>query len=153
MKKAQITPLCLFRAVLRLILLRITSQRTVLQPSIPERSTDPTLLAATEGKLTSGDNTTDTWKASRTGLTIPTISSLRAEGASGMRSVEAEISAFLQTKVLTIDNVRKPYDLVRQRKGFGALAEVVWILRPLVYGKLAWSGLRKRHNRCREDRH
>lgn len=53
-----------------------------------------------------------------------------------MRSVEAEISAFLQTKVLTIDNVRKPYDLVRQRKGFGAVAEVVWILRPLIYGEL-----------------
>lgn len=52
-----------------------------------------------------------------------------------MRSVEAEISAFLQTKVLTIDNVRKPYDLVRQRKGLGAFAEVVWILRPLIYGK------------------
>lgn len=124
------------RAILRLILLRLTAQRTVLQPSIPERSTDPSLLAATEAKSPMQESSPDTWKASRTGLQIPTISSLRAEGATGMRSVEAEISAFLQTKVLTIDNVRKPYDLVRQRTGFGAFAEVVWILRPLIYGKL-----------------
>lgn len=128
-----------FRAILRLILLRLTSQRTVLQPSIPERSTDPTLLAATEGKLSVGESTPDTWKATRTGLEIPTISSLRAEGANGMRSVEAEISAFLQTKVLSIDNVREPYDLVRKRKGLGALAEIVWILRPLIYGE--WASL------------
>ncbi|KAK9899753.1 peroxisome membrane protein [Cystobasidium minutum MCA 4210] len=121
------------KAVLRLILLRLTAQRTVLQPSIPERSTDPSLLAATEAKSPSEERVSDTWKATRTGLQIPTISSLRADGASGMRSVEAEISAFLQTKVLTIDNVRKPYDLVRQRKGLGAFAEVVWILRPLIY--------------------
>ena len=123
------------RAVLRLILLRLTAQRTVLQPSIPERSTDPSLLAATEAKSPSVESVSDTWKATRTGLQIPTISSLRADGASGMRSVESEISAFLQTKVLTIDNVRKPYDLVRQRKGLGAFAEMVWILRPLIYGE------------------
>ena len=51
-----------------------------------------------------------------------------------MGRVETEISAFLQKKVLTIDSVRKPYDLVRKRKGLGAAAEVVWILRPLIYG-------------------
>ena len=50
-----------------------------------------------------------------------------------MQRVESEISAFLQKKVLTIDGVRKPYDLVRKRTGLGAIAEVVWILRPLVY--------------------
>lgn len=50
-----------------------------------------------------------------------------------MQRVESEISAFLQKKVLTIDSVRRPYDLVRKRTGLGALAEVVWILRPLVY--------------------
>ena len=103
----------------------------------------------------------DTWRAPRTGFEIPTISSIRetygSSGSSrsglgsgssvgsgggdgfGLMRVESEIQAFLQKKVLSVDSVRKPFDLVRRRRGLGVLAEVVWILRPLVYGELGRS--------------
>lgn len=166
------------KAVLRLLLLRLTSQRTVLQPSIPEREVDPAVLAAslstspqskksTSSSIFSLDDpvkpsstssgtgsSPDTWRAPRTGFEIPTISSIRetygSSGSSGsglglgssasagsdgfgLMRVESEIQAFLQKKVLSVDSVRKPFDLVRRRRGLGVLAEVVWILRPLVY--------------------
>ena len=128
-------PFLPLRAVLRLVLLRLTAQRTVLQPSIPEREIDPSVLAQAEAKKSSVSSESETWKGARTGFELPTIASLRAQAGDGVTRVENEISAFLQKKVLTIDGVRKPYDLVRKRKGLGVIAEVVWILRPLIYGK------------------
>ena len=153
----------------------MTSQRTILQPSIPEREVDPAVLAAsasssnkknasssifplespikpsTTGSGASGSP--DTWRAPRTGFEIPTISSIRetygsSSGAGsdgfGLMRVESEIQAFLQKKVLSVDSVRKPFDLVRRRRGLGVLAELVWILRPLVYGELGRSPLSER---------
>jgi len=134
------------KAILRLILLRLTASRTILQPSIPEREVDPSVLAEAEASKSSSASSHSTkpsaasdltWKATRTGIEIPTISSLRSsvqDGATGgVLRIESEINSFLQKKVLTLDNVRKPYDLVRKRRGLGLIAEVVWILRPLIY--------------------
>lgn len=130
----------------------------MLQPCIPEREIDPAALTGAGISHTNGgkgdllsstitggsdeasySSTPETWKASRTGFEVPTIASIRAAASGGdsgigMQRVESEISAFLQKKVLTIDSVRRPYDLVRKRKGMGAIAEVVWIMRPLIYG-------------------
>lgn len=47
---------------------------------------------------------------------------------------ESQINDYLLSRVLTVNDVRKPEDLVRPlRNRTGYLAEVFWILRPLVY--------------------
>ena len=47
---------------------------------------------------------------------------------------ESQINDYLLSRVLTVNDVRKPEDLVRPlRNRTGRLAEVLWILRPLIY--------------------
>lgn len=47
---------------------------------------------------------------------------------------ESQINDYLLSRVLTVNDVRKPEDLVRPlRKRTGTLAEVIWILRPFIY--------------------
>lgn len=122
----------------------MTHQRTVLQPSIPEREIDPASLPTSTDASTSNDlsdasslSSQDAWHAKRTGVQIPTIASMRSSSDSGtFIRVESEIQSFLQKKVLSLDSVRKPYQLVRKRQGLDAVAEIAWILRPVVYGRL-----------------
>lgn len=84
----------------------------------------------------------DFWKGSRTGHSHPTLASLRPPtldmpllgDATAMGGKEA-VKAFLLSKVLTIEEAKRPEDLVRKAKGLAQIAEVIWILRPLIYGQ------------------
>lgn len=47
---------------------------------------------------------------------------------------ETQINDYLLSRVLSVNDVRKPEDLVRPlREGLGKTAEALWILRPLIY--------------------
>lgn len=47
---------------------------------------------------------------------------------------ETQINDYLLSRVLSVNDVRKPEDLVRPlRDGLGKTAEALWILRPLIY--------------------
>ncbi|SNX84546.1 related to Peroxisomal membrane protein PEX16 [Melanopsichium pennsylvanicum] len=47
---------------------------------------------------------------------------------------ESQINDYLLSRVLTVNDVRKPSDLVRPlRNPTGRLAEIMWILRPFIY--------------------
>lgn len=50
---------------------------------------------------------------------------------------EKEVTDYLLSRTLTPTDVRRPEELVRPTKGgVGKLAEILWILRPLLYGML-----------------
>lgn len=49
---------------------------------------------------------------------------------------EKEVNDYLLSRTLTPNDVRQPQDLVRPLRGtMGNVAEIVWILRPLLYGE------------------
>lgn len=159
------------KTVLRLCLMRVTKGRTGLQPPVPEREVDPSVLdlhrphlvqegeevkvsfnkeGEDEGENTAvggGEEHESYWKGSRTGYTRPTLASIRGETLplsstlladhhhqSSATEAKETVSNYLQTRVLTVENAKRPQDLVRRAKGLGKLAEIIWILRPLIYG-------------------
>lgn len=96
------------------------------------------------------DHDVESWRGARTSKVRPTIASIRGRsqavtlnGANGHRSngharyedTKKDVNAFLYARVLNVEDVKRPEDLVRPLEGVEKAAEVVWILRPLLYGK------------------
>lgn len=84
------------------------------------------------------------WKGARTGYARPTIASLRgardpALGDATARDGKDSVKEYLLTRVLTVEDVKRPQDLVNKAKGLKRLAEIIWILRPLIYGAFPYS--------------
>lgn len=79
------------------------------------------------------------WKGARTGYARPTIASIRGPGEAQVGDATAlkkdSVKDFLMTRVLTVEDVKRPQDLVHKARGTKKLAEVIWILRPLLYGE------------------
>ncbi|KAK4055882.1 hypothetical protein OIO90_003139 [Microbotryomycetes sp. JL221] len=90
------------------------------------------------------------WTGARTGYARHTIASLRGtddvqpgDPTSTMQNSQNSsraagdgkqaIKEFLAKRVLTVEDVKRPQDLVSKARGIKAVAEVIWILRPLVY--------------------
>jgi peroxin-16 len=81
------------------------------------------------------------WTGTRTGVVRPTLASLRKEGGEGSEAAPwANMGTkdagkeYLMNRVLTIEDVKRPQDLVAKAKGVKKLAEIIYILRPLIYG-------------------
>lgn len=136
------------KATLRLALMKTTRGRTGLNPPVPEREIDPSVLDlhrptvvgdppnarisfTGEGEAGPEGGSDEYWTGSRTGLERPTIKGLRGVAGEGD---PASVQQFLKKRVLTVENATRPEDLVGRTKGLGKVAEVIWILRPLVYG-------------------
>ncbi|KAF1990612.1 peroxisomal membrane protein pex16 [Aulographum hederae CBS 113979] len=141
------------KAVCRLILLRLTNSRVILSPPLPEREIDPKQLEeSANGAAESGSEATlvdDTgdgietpeserndetlWTMPRTGLSLPSL----PDGK--------DISSYLLSKVLTADDIKPPKALLHRVSGKGELAEVLYILRPVIYAMALqhWKGDRK----------
>jgi len=87
------------------------------------------------------------WTGAKTGYVRPTLASLRPEDDAlvgdptsnfGSGAQVKDLSKeYLSRKVLTIEDVKRPEDLVEKAKGVKKLAEIIWILRPLIYGELS----------------
>jgi peroxin-16 len=119
------------KAACRLLLLRLTQSRPLLTPPLPEREIDPATLD--EGSGSSGVSScasSDTgspppepasWKMPRTGLELPSLPD------------SGKISQYLLSKVLTAEDVKPPAQLLHRVKGTGYVAEVLYIIRPVVY--------------------
>ncbi|KAK4047405.1 hypothetical protein OIV83_005452 [Microbotryomycetes sp. JL201] len=176
------------KALLRLLLLRTTGGRPLVNPPISEREFDPSVLelhkphlvdssSSSLGKKLSfeptgsnprsaadvllrrdGEHAVDGladreedvhkeyWTGARTGFARHTIASLRGPDDvqpgdatslfnSGGRAGDGKqaIKEYLARRVLTVEDVKRPQDLVSKARGLKAAAEVIWILRPLVY--------------------
>ncbi|KAJ5199583.1 Peroxisome membrane protein Pex16 [Penicillium cf. griseofulvum] len=126
------------KAVCRLLLLRLTNSRPLVSPPLPEREVDP---RTTEEEEPQSDwNGMDTpvserssdlsWTMPRTGLSLPSLPDVN------------DVSNYLISKVLTADDIKPPKALLHRATGQGQLAEVLYILRPVVYAMAMqkWSG-------------
>lgn len=109
------------RAVCRLLLLRLTNSRPLLTPPLPEREIDPAALEESLNPDPESPPPETTWKMPRTGLSLPSL------------PASNQISQFLLTKVLTAEDVKPPNQLLHRVKGTGYFAEVLYIIRPVVY--------------------
>lgn len=70
------------------------------------------------------------WTMPRTGLSLPSLPDVN------------DVSNYLISKVLTADDIKPPKTLLHRVTGQGQLAEVLYILRPVVYALAMqrWSG-------------
>ncbi|GAD97331.1 peroxisomal membrane protein pex16 [Paecilomyces variotii No. 5] len=117
------------KAICRLFLLRLTNSRPLVSPPLPERELD--LMAASEEREESEYNDVQTpasdgssdlsWTMPRTRLSLPSLPDVN------------DVSDFLISKVLTADDVKPAKSLLHRVNGQGQLAEVLYILRPVVY--------------------
>lgn len=124
------------KAFCRLVLLRLTNSRPLVSPPLPERETDPRPAEAEDvdeeqpnGTIEStptptpseGSSADLSWTMPRTGLSLPNLPDAD------------DISNYLISKVLTADDIKPPKSLLHRVSGTGQLAEVLYILRPLLY--------------------
>lgn len=135
------------KAICRLLLLRLTNSRPLLSPPLPEREVDPSSLeessSASAASFEGGEVTTETppseksddahWTMPRTGLSMPSLPD------------SGDISSYLLSKVLTADDIKPPKALLHRVTGKGEMAEIMYILRPVIYALAMqhWSGEKK----------
>nr|OQO21753.1 hypothetical protein B0A51_09694 [Rachicladosporium sp. CCFEE 5018] len=117
------------KALCRLILMRLTNSRPLLNPPLPEREAVEEKPAPDEEALPSPTSEktdfslagSERWTMPRTSLTLPPLPS------------SEDISSYLLSKVLTADDIKPPKALLHRVSGLGEAAEVLYILRPVIY--------------------
>lgn len=121
------------KAICRLILMRLTNSRPLLNPPLPERELQEEKPALDEEDMLHSPPSevshagSEKWTMPRTSLTLPPLPS------------SEDISSYLLSKVLTADDVKPPKALLQRTAGLGEIAEVLYILRPVIYaGAMAY---------------
>ncbi|KAL5046962.1 hypothetical protein BDW71DRAFT_48415 [Aspergillus fruticulosus] len=115
------------KAICRLFLLRLTNSRPLVSPPLPEREIDPRSSEEDDGDWNGMESAVSerpldlNWTMPRTGLSLPSLSDVN------------DVSNYLISKVLTADDIKPPKALLHRVTGQGQLAEVLHILRPVVY--------------------
>jgi peroxin-16 len=122
------------KAFCRLLLMRLTKSRPLVNPALPERELDPRAAQETPEVVQQWDGM-DTppiprsetsndliWAMPRTGLNLPSLPD------------SSDITDFLLRKVVNADDIKAPKQLLHRMTTFQAqLAEVIWVLRPVLY--------------------
>ncbi|KAJ6032434.1 Peroxisome membrane protein Pex16 [Penicillium herquei] len=125
------------KAICRLLLMRLTNSRPLVNPPLPEREVDPRTTEEDDKGDWNGMETPTSerssdisWTMPRTGLSLPSLPDVN------------DVSNYLISKVLTADDIKPPKTLLHRVSGQGQLAEVLYILRPVVYAMAMqrWSG-------------
>ncbi|KAL4868205.1 hypothetical protein BDV12DRAFT_104857 [Aspergillus spectabilis] len=115
------------KAICRLFLLRLTNSRPLVSPPLPEREVDPRSVEEEDGDWNGMESTVSerpsdlNWTMPRTGLSLPSLPDAN------------DVSNYLISKVLTADDIKPPKALLHRVTGQGQLAEILHILRPVVY--------------------
>ena len=124
------------KALCKIILMRLTEARPIISPPLPDREQDPRALEEAqnndEGRWDgmetpplSEASSDIAWTMPRTGLYLPTLPD------------STEITEYLLKKVLTADDIKAPQQLLHRMTTYqGQIAELAWILRPVVYALL-----------------
>ncbi|EME48132.1 hypothetical protein DOTSEDRAFT_69914 [Dothistroma septosporum NZE10] len=134
------------KAVCRLILMRLTNSRPLLSPPLPEReivveekNTEDEELASPPSERSDMTAGSEQWTMPRTSLTLPPLPH------------SDDISSYLLSKVLTADDIKPPKALVHRTSGFGEIAEVMFILRPVVYAMAMAYWSQREHGKGKAD--
>ncbi|KAK2801077.1 hypothetical protein FQN50_007885 [Emmonsiellopsis sp. PD_5] len=129
------------KALCRLVLLRLTNSRPLVNPPLPEREVDPRSPEEEEESASwddpepPSDGSSDlSWTMPRTGLSLPTLPDV------------GDISNYLISRVLTADDIKPPKTLLHRVTGQGQLAEVLYIIRPLLYAMALQKWRGKKNN-------
>lgn len=124
------------KAFCRLLLMRITSSRPLVTPALPEREPIPTEedddddgaalreLMGEDPAMSNGEAKgphKKEWTMPRTGTSLPSLPN------------PGDISSYLQSRVLTADDIKPAAKLLNTLSGSSQAAEILHILAPLVY--------------------
>lgn len=118
------------KAMCRLILMRLTNSRPLLSPPLPEREVveekqapfdEETVPSPPSERSQLSEAGSEQWTMPRTSLTLPPLPS------------SEDISSYLLSKVLTADDIKPPKALLHRVSGLGEAAEMMYILRPVIY--------------------
>ena len=127
-----------FRAILRLILLK-TTKRPSLYPPLPERDIDIASLdsqptpPSSSPRSDSPIRTPDHLKNNH--ISVNQSSSLLNKPEA--LSCDTPIEEYLLPKALSTDAVKNPLSLMRELSSpIDWMAEIIYILRPLIYGEI-----------------
>ncbi|CAG8459713.1 16488_t:CDS:2 [Cetraspora pellucida] len=102
-----------------------------------KREIDPSIFNSEDLNKSNGDamnheqRESDTWVGRYTNRVHDSISIVR-KGCT-QYSQNYDVNEYLMGKVLMVEDVRKPPDLVHKLHSFGKLGELLYILRPLIY--------------------
>ncbi|KAF2716816.1 peroxisomal membrane protein pex16 [Polychaeton citri CBS 116435] len=135
------------KALCRLLLMRLTSSRPLPNPPLPEREMPDQSSTQNQDGLSSPppeesgftDAGSEQWTMPRTSLTLPPLPS------------GDDISNYLLSKVLTADDIKPPKALLHRTSGLGEAAEVMYILRPVIYAAAMAYWCQRRDSRGRGD--
>jgi peroxin-16 len=109
------------KAMCRLMLLRITQNRPLITSPLPEREGIPTEPENDEGEIKKPEN----WTMPRTSLKLPSLPS------------PGTLNSYLLSHVLTADDIKAAPSLLASLNTNPQLAaEVIYILRPVIYALL-----------------
>ncbi|KAL8925913.1 MAG: hypothetical protein Q9208_003226 [Pyrenodesmia sp. 3 TL-2023] len=126
------------KAVCRTVMFWVTGRRMVVEgvgaerPNIPATSPSAGETEGEDGALSNGpdeetrvqDERSNEWPMPRTGMTLPILPTTTSES----------ITSFLSSRVISADDIKAAHHLVRRISNLqGQAAEIMWILRPVVY--------------------
>ena len=123
----------MIKAVCRMLLMRLTNSRPLVNPPLPEREVDPRIPedespdksqwnGMQTPSVSEAESDSLTWTMPRTGLSLSTLPDSN------------EITEYLLKKVLTADDIKAPKQLLHRMTTIqGQVAEMMWIMRPVLY--------------------
>lgn len=107
----------------------------ILYPTHLERNVDPATLVSSVNTTTTAE---EGWTGKRTGVSVPSLSSsIDLNNGLKNKNAKSDVTDYLLSKVLTPEKLRKPEQMLQVQKNISKLGEILYIIRPLAYGKVA----------------
>lgn len=127
--------------------MRLTNSRPLLTPPLPEREIveekqlqdDEAIHSPPSERSGVSDAGSEQWTMPRTSLTLPPLPS------------SGDISSYLMSKVLTADDIKPPKALLHRVSGIGEAAEIMYILRPVLYAAAMSYWCQRKDSRGKRD--
>lgn len=114
-----------------------------LYPPHLQRDIDPNVLE--QNRKMAQRSVPERWTGQRSGIEIPRMqSTIELDGRRSPKTSStparkfADVTEYLMSKVLTPEKLRRPEQMVHVMNALGKGGEVLYILRPLIYGMWWW---------------